>query len=40
MRIETVGNTMVISLALLSLMAVAPASAQVIRATARINGMI
>jgi hypothetical protein len=40
MRIETAKNAVVISLALLSLLVAGPASAQVVSATVRINGMI
>lgn len=40
MRMANHKNMLAVSLALLSLMAAAPASAQVVRATVRINGMI
>lgn len=40
MRIANSKNVMTISLALLSLLAAVPATAQVVSATVRINGMI
>jgi hypothetical protein len=40
MRVVNPKNLIAISFALLSLLAAAPASAQVVRATVRINGMI
>ena len=40
MRMANHKNVLAISLAFLSLMAAAPASAEVVKATVRINGMI